>query len=231
MDNNSKPHSGHRQRMWQKYLEHGISVFEEHELLEMMLFLLIPRVNTNEIAHKLINRFGSLEGVLKAKRGELRNIDGIGSGSAAGLRFLGDVAGYISRRNRESITLDSASVIIDFCVEHYKSIPHECFSFFLLDEKLSLIYKEDIEIEYPNESDIDYGYVIKQAAKFECSALILAHNHPNGGAFASNADVTSTRILASLLRPMNVKLVDHIIVHENMGYSMRKSGGTTGIWY
>ena len=58
MENNKQPHEGHRQRMWQKYLEHGIGIFQEHELLEMLLFVLIPRVNTNVISHDLINRYG-----------------------------------------------------------------------------------------------------------------------------------------------------------------------------
>ncbi|MDE6728092.1 MAG: hypothetical protein K2J80_09180 [Oscillospiraceae bacterium] len=217
--------------MWQKYLEHGIGIFEEHELLEMLLFLLIPRVNTNETAHRLIERFGSLGGVLNAKFGELRNIAGIGVNSAVELCFIGDVAGYISRKNRETITLDSSSVIIDFCIERYKSIPYECFSFYLLDEKLSLIYKEDIEIKQPNEANIDYGNIIKQVVKFESRAVILSHNHPDGGAYASNIDVTSTRILASLLKAINVKIIDHIVIHGNAGYSMRKSGDAAGIWY
>lgn len=231
MNNNKKPHEGHRQRMWQKYLEHGIGIFEEHELLEILLFILIPRVNTNEISHDLINRFGSLKDVLDASFGDLQKVTGIGKNSAVQLKFIGDISEYVSRKKHEAITFDSSSSIIDFCIDHYKNVPYECVSFFLLDDKLTLIYKEDMEIDKPNETDFDYRKIIKQVVKFECRAVILSHNHPEGSAYASNIDITTTRTLASLLKAIDVKIVDHIVIQGNTGYSMRKSGEATELWY
>lgn len=229
--NNKKPHEGHRQRMWQKYLEHGIEIFEEHELLEILLFILIPRVNTNEISHDLIDRFGSLKNVLDAPFGDLQQVKGIGINSAVELRFISDIADYVNRKKHEAITFNSSSAIIDFCVDYYKNKSDECVSFFLLDDKLTLIYKDDMKIDKPNQTDFDYGTILKQVIKFECHAVILSHNHPEGSAYASNIDVTATRTLASLLKAIGVKIVDHIVIQGSTGYSMRKSGEATELWY
>lgn len=231
MENNKKPHDGHRQRMWQKYVEHGIEIFEEHELLEILLFILIPRVNTNVISHDLINKFGSLKNVLSTSFVDLQKITGIGKNSAIQLKFIGDIAEYVNRRKHSAVKFDSSSAIVDFCIDYYSNTSYECVSFFLLDNNLSLIYKDDIEISKPNETDFDYGQIIKQVVKFECPSIILAHNHPEGSAYASNTDIMTTRTLASLLKAINVKIVDHIVIHGNTGYSMRKSGEAPELWY
>lgn len=231
MENKKQPHEGHRQRMWQKYLEHGIGIFEEHELLEMLLFVMIPRVNTNEISHELINRFGSLKDVLDTPFNDLQKVAGIGKNSAIQMKFIGDVAEYVNRKKHDAVKFDSSSVIIDYCIDHYKNESNECVSYFLLDDKLTLIYKDNIEINKPNETDIDYGIIIKQVVKFECHNIVLAHNHPEGSVYASNVDITTTRTLASLLKVIDVKIIDHIVVQGNTGYSMRRSGETSGLWY
>lgn len=231
MDKNKIQHDGHRQRMWHKYLEHGIRVFEEHEILEVLLFIMLPRINTNEISHDLINRFGSLKNVLDAPVSELKQIKGIGENSAVQLKYIGDVAEYVNRKKQESIRFDSSNSIIDFCIEYYKYINNECVSFFLLDDKLTLIYREDMDISKPNETEFNFGKIIKQAVKFECQSVVLAHNHPEGSAYASNADITATRTLASLLKPLDIKIVDHIIIQGNNGYSMRRSGEAPELWY
>ena len=196
-----------------------------------MLFILIPRVNTNEISHELIRRFGSLKNVLDASFSDLQKVKGIGKNSAIELKFISDTAEYVNCKKHEAITFNSSSVIIDFCVDHYKNIPYECVSFFLLDDKLTLIYKDDMKIDKPNETDFDYGTILKQVIKFESPSLILSHNHPEGSAYASNIDITATRTLASLLKAIDVKIVDHIVIQGNEGYSMRKSGEASEIWY
>ena len=217
--------------MWQKYLEHGIGIFEEHELLEMLLFVLIPRVNTNVISHDLINRFGSLKDVLDTPFIDLQKVTGIGKNSAIQLKFIGDIAEYVNRKKHDAVMFDSSSAIIDYCIDYYKNESNECVSYFLLDDKLTLIYKDNIKINKPNETDIDYGIIIKQVVKFECHGVVLAHNHPEGSVYASNVDITTTRTLASLLKAIHVKIIDHIVVQGDNGYSMRKSGEATELWY
>ena len=137
----------------------------------------------------------------------------------------------MNRKKHDAIKFDSSSVIIDYCIDYFKPIEYECVSFFLLDEKLTLMYKGNMDVSKPNEADFDYGEVIKQAVKFDCSSVILAHNHPEGSAYASNIDITTTRTLASLLKALKIKIVDHIVIHGDNGYSMRKSGEAAELWY
>ena len=231
MENNKQPHEGHRQRMWQKYLEHGIGIFQEHELLEMLLYVMLPRVNTNETAHELISRFDSMKNVLETPVSELNEVKGIGLNSAVQLKFIGDIAEYVNGQKSVQTKFDSSNSIIDFCVEHYKNNKNECFSFYLLDDKLSLIYRDDIDIDKPNETEIDYNIIVKQAISFKCSSIVLSHNHPNGSAYASNVDIMTTRKLAAQLKSLGIKLIDHIVIQGDTGYSMRRSGEAAEIWY
>ena len=125
MENNKNPHDGHRQRMWQKYLEHGIGIFEEHELLEMLLFIIIPRVNTNVISHDLIKKFGSIKDVLDTAFVDLQKVTGIGKNSAVQLKFIGDVAEYVNLRKHNAVKFDSSSAIVEYCIDYFKNISYE----------------------------------------------------------------------------------------------------------
>lgn len=231
MDNSKNPHDGHRQRMWQKFLDHGIGIFNEHELLEILLFVLIPRVNTNEISHELIRRFGSMRNVLEASVDDLQTVKGIGKNSAMQLRYIGDIAGYVNQNKLDAVKFDNSSKIISYCIEYFKNKSNECLTFFLLDDKLTMIYKDDIEISKPNETEIDCNKLIRQAVKFECQSIVLAHNHPEGSVYASNVDIMTTRTLSALLKAINIKIEDHIVIQGNTGYSMRRSGEAPELWY
>lgn len=231
MSENGNTHEGHRKRMWKKYLEHGIRVFEEHELLEILLFILLPRVNTNNTAHELIEHFGSLKAVLSASQSSLESFKGLGPNSAMELKFIGDIAEYIGCQIPAGIKLDSISDIITFCINRYKYISYECFSFYLLDKNMTLIFKDDFEVTAQNESSFNYEEIIKRSTIFNAHAVFLSHNHTNGSSYASNLDITVTRNVNSLLNYMNIKLIDHIIVHNDQGFSMRKSGDLSDIWY
>lgn len=224
-------HNGHRKRMMQKYLKNGTSAFEEHELLEMLLFILLPRVNTNIISHELLNHFGSLDNVFNTAPDELASINGIGGKTAAELRFLGDIINYINHRRGDKVKFSASTSIVDFCIEHFRSSERECLAFFLLDEKGTLIFCDEHDTEKPNEVVFDYKFIMKKTVTMDADAVIISHNHPNGMAVASNSDVTATRKLNMLLKTIDVKLIDHIIVSGKNGFSLRKSGSVTDIWY
>lgn len=231
MSENENTHEGHRKRMWKKYAENGVRVFEEHELLEMLLFGLLPRVNTNDTAHKLINRFGSLKDVLAAPISALENAKGLGPNSAMTLKFIGDIVQYIGFKIPAGIKLNSIPEITDFCIERYKNISYECLSFYLLDKSLTLIYKQDFEMNSKDKCEFNYKEIIKQSTLLNAHAIFLSHNHTNGNSYASNLDVTVTRTVNTLMRYINVDFIDHIIVQDKKGYSMRKSGELSDIWY
>lgn len=228
-DNNI--HEGHRKRMIQKYLKNGTNAFEEHELLEMLLFILLPRINTNTIAHRLLNRFGLITDVFNATIEELESVDGIGRKTAIDLKFLGDMVKHIHNQRGNTVTFNDSTSIIDFCIDHFKGDAQECLSFFMLDAKGTLLFTERVQMDNANEISFDMKNVIKKAVIMNVGSIIMAHNHPSGPAIMSNNDITATRRLNTLLSAIDIKLHDHIIVSGKEGFSMRGSGGVSDIWY
>lgn len=222
-------HKGHRQRMMKKYLNSGMNGFEDHEILEIALFYVYSRVNTNDIAHRLIDKFGSLKGVFSAKSSELAEIKGVGDSASFYIRFLSDLHKKLNEQKIPVIRLDSSAKLIEYCRGLYKDYTCEAVHALLLDEKFFLI--SDIEvIGNMSRSELNTKYIVKKALEFNCSSVILTHNHPTGTAIASAADITSTRNLAQILKNVDIKLDDHIIISPDSGYSLRSTELLKDIW-
>ena len=224
-------HAGHRSRMWDRYLEHGITDFKEHELLEVLLYILIPRVNTNEIAHKLINEFGSLKNVLLTHIDKLMKIDGIGKTSAMYLKFIGDIFNYISdTKEIPTKRLTSSKLLTEFCIEHFKNKPNEVLSLILMDDMYALLNVYDITSDDPNRILVDYREIFIEVLRSDCRKVVLAHNHITGTADPSDNDIMTTREIGKLLSIFKVDLVDHIIVRNDTAVSMRSYGILNDLW-
>ena len=226
-DNNL--HKGHRQRMMKKYLNGGIDNFEEHEILEIALFYVFPRVNTNDIAHRLIAKFGSLKGVFSAKSSELNEIKGIGENASFYINFLFDLHNKLNEQKLPAIRLDSSAKLLEYCRNLFTDSVNEEVHVLLLNEKFYLM--SDIEVTGEiSRSGLDTKYIVRKALEFNCSSVILTHNHPTGTAIASAADITSTRTLAQVLKTVDVKLDDHIIICPDSEYSLRSTELLKDIW-
>ena len=202
-------HSGHRQRMLKKYLEHGIDCFEDHEILEIFLFTAYSRRNTNDISHQLINRFGSLEGVLNAGYDEIVEEKNVGVTAAALISFMKDFA---RKYNRKDSTTEEAHVLF-------------------LDQNLNFVGESQISQGSPNSVDLDLHDIVIKSVRTSCTKIILTHSHPHGVLLPSSADIASTRRAASALNSIGIELIDHIIVNEEDSYSMRTAGMLPDIWF
>lgn len=231
MAKNDNPHSGHRERMWNRFGGSGIVDFAEHELLETLLFLMLPRVNTNTIAHRLIDEFGSLKNVLFAPREELQRVEGIGKTSALQMNFIGAIANYVTRdRTVPKENFSSSEIVTEYCINHFKNKISENLMLLLLDDKYALLHIHNISNNMPNHIVVDYRDVIAQIMKYDCRKVVIAHNHTIGTADPSDDDLRLTREISDVLRIINVGLVDHIIVHNGTAVSMRNSGILNDIW-
>ncbi len=223
-------HKGHRQRMWKKYLENGIESFEEHEILEMLLYSVYTRRNTNDIAHRLISRFGSLRGVVSADYEELCSMNDIGPSAAAAIAFMGDYARKYAANNYTGIDLSMSEDLRRFCAELFGSCETEFSHVLYLDDSYCLVTEGRMARGSACHAEFDLKAIASKSIKNSCCNVVLVHNHPSGVAAASNSDVAVTRRTATALKNIGINLADHIIVASGDCYSMRLAKLLPDIW-
>lgn len=219
--NEKNVHEHHRRRMKEHFLKDGLDTFNDIQALEMLLFYSIPRYDTNEIAHALLDEFGSFSAVFDADIAALKAVPGIGNESAIMIKFISQMY------RRYGIDHAKAQERIPGCVSAQKYlVPYfmcendELFVIVLVDAVFNI--RKTCIIDRGNEESVfvNTNRVIKEVINNHCSGVILAHSHPNGFSFPSKADREVTMLIAEKLRNIGVKLCDHLIVSRNDVYFM-----------
>lgn len=230
MANIENVHKGHRQRLLDKYLQNGINSLEDHEVLEILLFFALSRCNTNDISHKLINRFGSISGVINAPIDEIMEIDGVGQSSAVLLRFLGDFVDNYKVNNNYTCQLNSQEKIIEFCKNSFINNEKESFHLLFLDKRKYLVSHISLTDCKLNSVIVDLKSILMKAFNTNAGSIIFVHNHPNAPAIASENDINTTRNIMDLFSKVDINIIDHIIIGNDGYHSMRKSGTLPELW-
>jgi len=222
----NKPiHSGHRKRVINKFIEHGLDSFEEHEVLEMLLFFSVPRIDTNPLAHRLIEEFGSLQNVLSAEPQELKLVKGVGDNTAALISLFRNIRKYQNTQLIEkNIRFDATHEIGEFCVKYFSEHIDESAIMLSVDSKRRLKKVSVISNGNVNETYFDINKIMKDALNFRAAGVIVAHNHPNGILQPSSSDVILTKEIHDLLRGVHIQLIDHIICNERYFTSFNERG-------
>lgn len=218
-------HSGHRERMKERFLTEGLDQFTDIQVLELLLFYCIPRKDTNPIAHALLDYFGSLSQVLEAPVEELQKVDGIGENAAVFLKLVTQVGRFYltDRVSRVKIlpTLESCAEYLKPC---FFSRNVEMVFLLCLDAKCKVLSCRKIAEGNVNSTGISVRKIVETALSVNASSVVLAHNHPGGLAIPSNEDIVTTGRVAAALRAVDVRLVDHVIVADDDYVSMVQSG-------
>ncbi len=215
-------HEGHRQRMLAR-LEQA-DYLEEHELLEMLLFNAIPRRNTNDLAHALIETFGSLDGVLSAKIDDLAEIEGVGRSTAAYLRLVGL---FHRRKNGElpvAVRALNAHDFSEFVLSRIGDLEDEVIEVYCIDIEGNVCACKRYPQGTTDTACVPAGEISELLAFERPNALVVAHNHPASGCSPSHADDVFTAKLALLCGINGVVLQDHLIVSAEGVYSYHVSG-------
>ncbi len=221
MTNEKNLHESHRQRLKARFLKEGLSSFEEHQVLEMALFYALPRKDTNPVAHLLLERFGSIAGVLNAPLAELLKVKGIGESAALFLKMQhGLLLRYQSNYNDKKINLSSHKSCIEFIEQKMKYLNHEEFHLMCLDSSLKLIKYIPMFKGTVNAASINLRELTSSILLLDGSAAVIAHNHPSGVAYPSQEDMEITEVLLTALKYQDIELLDHIIVTSKGHYSM-----------
>ncbi|MFT3952583.1 MAG: DNA repair protein RadC [Oscillospiraceae bacterium] len=208
--------------MREKFLTSGIGALAEHEVLEMLLFFTVPRVNTNETAHRLLRQFGSLTGVLDAPADELFRF-GLNENSVVLLKMIPSVLKLYSAQSA-AMTLDSIRAISAYFQAAFVGATEEEIKVCCLDDRLSVIACPTVSTGTVKTVTLYARKVVEIAFRHNCALVILAHNHPGGDALPSDADISVTRQLINALAPLGIRLLDHVIVSRTGTTSMKAAG-------
>lgn len=207
------PHQHHRQRILTRYRENGFSSFEEHNILEVLLFQSIPRADTNPTAHALISRFGSLYNVLTAPTEQLLEVAGIGPASAHMLKMVFAAGQEARLRKIAEKPFTDPETRMQYAVEWFAGKPEGTVAILLLDafRLLHVSVLSEKHTVYP----LSYpDAILAEAEKYHAPQIILMHNHADGCMHASADDLFLTDLLYKALKERQITLEDHLIVHD-----------------
>jgi len=220
-----EPHyKGHRDRLRERFLQTP-DALQDYELLELVLFMAIPRRDVKPLAKTLLNRFGGLPELMNAPVEELLKIKGVSENTATAIKAITATSHRMMKRELMSKPiLNSWTRLMDYCMSTMADETKEHFRILFLNKKNEMIADEiqgsgtvDHTPAYPRE-------IMKRALELGATALILMHNHPSGDPKPSEADVDMTRQIMRAAEPFNILIHDHIIISKN-GYSSFKSLG------
>ena len=217
-------HKDHRKRLKNRFLSEGLDNFEVHNVLEFLLFFGIPQKDTNELAHELLDKFGSLSGVLEAPRSELLKFKDIGENTATLIQLIPPLSRiYLEDKIKERVAFDSTSAVGNYLLAKYRFRKDEMFSMLCLDQNCRLIKWVPISSGTINVTAVNTRKVVEAVMNTSANAVVLAHNHPAGLAVPSADDINSTIAIRKLIEPLGVTLLDHIIIANEDYVSLLES--------
>lgn len=218
-------HDGHRERMRQRARETDMRGFQPHEVLEFLLMYAIPRRDVNPLAHKLIERFGSLSGVLDARPEELMQVPGVGENAATLLSSLVSVfSAYQRDRWRKRPCLSSRKEAGEFCTALFSRQKVESVAIVCLDVHKAVLASEMLTQGTVSETPLYPREVVAYALRHQAHSVILAHNHPSGDTRPSMDDLRITLEIRDALRTMDITLEDHFIIAGSRFTSLWQTG-------
>ncbi len=218
-------HDGHRERMWERYFQEGLDSFSDVQVLEMLLFFAFSQGDTNLLAHKLLNHFGSLTQVLEASYEDLQKVKGIGKRSAKLIHFANSFGRYhmVNQAMQEKL-LTSIEKCGEFLIPFFHGRRNEMVYALCLDAKCKLLCCRQVGEGSVNSAGVSPRKVVEVALSVNATTVVLAHNHPSGVAVPSAEDVQTTYRMANALHATEIILADHIIVADGDFTSMVQSG-------
>ena len=217
-------HAGHRERLRERMRREGLASFSEHEVLELLLTYAIPQRDVNPLAHELIARFGSLSNVLNAEEEELLRIGGVGKNAALLLSMMPQLMRYYQLN-----TLGNKPVILNlsdaraYCEPLFLGASQEHLYMVCMDQGGRVQHLSLMHSGTADEVAIYPQLIAKTALRYNAFAVLLAHNHPSGMIYPSQADMDSTCAVVAALSAIGIKLVDHLIFAGGESYSMIRS--------
>lgn len=220
-----KLHEGHRQRVKTRFLSEGLDAFEDHQVLEMLLFFCIPMKDTNDLAHKMINEFGSLAGLFEADPKDISRRCGVSENTAILVSLIPSLSRrYFKGKWGDKPALNSSSKAGEYTVSLFAGRTYEAFFVICLDAQNRVNYADLVHEGTINEAPVYPRLIVETALRHQANSIILAHNHPGGNLQPSNDDVDITKKIVAAVESISINVMDHIIVAGDKYYSFAEKG-------
>lgn len=218
-------HDGHRERLRQRFLEHGLDNFNELNALELLLFFSVPRRDTNPLAHALLDRFGSLAALFEASEQELKDVKGVGENTVALIRLVPQIMRRSGTARADNIKhICNSEDAGEYFVPRFMGERDEVVLLLCLDSQRRVISCTEMGRGVVNSVETSIRRMVETALKCKATSVILAHNHPDGNALPSEEDNMVTQRAAKAFALMGIQLADHIIVADDDFVSFLDSG-------
>ena len=216
-------HEGHRKRIMDR-LKSGPDSLQDHEVLEILLFNALPRVNTNPIAHDLIKSFGNLSGVFSASVEQLCAVHGVGPSAAEYIRCIGMCFERVRAYTEELPRYFNVYTYTQYLEKTMRDVPYEVLQIFCVDKNGKVFFRKSFDNENDRSVIVEPTEISRILVAQEPHAVVVAHNHPNEVSRPSTADDGFTAQVQVLCSANNVKLYDHIIIGTDGAYSYYLAG-------
>ena len=217
--------TGHRARLRQRLFEGGAEALLDHELVEYLLALALPRRDTKQLAKQLIAQFGGIAPLLSANALTIQQATGLTDGAVAALKIAQAAAlRLLQAEVKERPVLASWQSLLDYLRADMAHLSVERVRILFLNAKNMLIRDDPMWEGSVDESAVHIREVMRRALECQASAIIIVHNHPSGDPSPSHQDIRLTRDLVDAGRYLNVVVHDHVIVARNGHSSMRSLG-------
>lgn len=206
-------HGGHRQRLRERFLKGGEKAIPDYELIELLLFGVLPRGDVKPLAKKLLQECGSLSGLLQADIEKLKTIPGIGITTIVTLKAVLEVSCRLIKEEAYSQPIfHSWQTVIDYCRARMSHLTIEQFRLLFLDQKNKIIADEIQQQGTINTTPVFPREVVKRTLELGATSLIMVHNHPSGDPTPSQADIDITRKIIKAAKELEINVLDHLII-------------------
>lgn len=213
-------HDGHRQKLRKNFIEVGLEGKTDHQILELLLTYALPRIDVNPLAHELIDKFGSLSGVLDADITQLTKINYVSENVAVLLKLVPQIsAKYYQSKHGKRVRLNTVDAIKDYMIPQLANEKTEVFYVLCLDTHLNLTRAIRHSEGSPSGTSIDIRALANQVLNAGTDRIILVHNHLSNSVEPSPADIDATRKIQTAFEMLNVNVLDHVIISGDKYFS------------
>jgi len=219
-----KLHEGHRQRVRARVLAEGLDAFEDHQVLELILFYCIPMKDTNEIAHTMIKEFGSIASLFEAQPEDIAKRCKVSLNTAIFLSLVPSLSRrYLKAKWGDKPLLNSSTKAGEYVLSLLSGRTYEVFYVICLDSQNKVNYAALVHEGTINEAAVYPRLIVEAAIRHKAASVILAHNHPGGGMQPSKADIEVTQRIREALKAISIGTVDHVIAAGDKYYSFAEN--------